>query len=36
MLQQATGDAAEFLQPRLADPPVTFRLWEGILVGRRA
>ncbi len=35
MLQQAAGDAAEFLQPQLADPPVTFRLWEGILVGRR-
>jgi len=36
MLQQAAGDAAEFLQPQLADSPVTFRLWEGILVGRRA
>lgn len=36
MLQQATGEAAEFLQPELAATPPTFRLWEGIIVGRRA
>lgn len=36
LLQQATGEAAEFLQPHLNESPVTFRLWEGLLVGRRS
>lgn len=36
LLQQATGDAAEFLRPHLNEPPVTFRLWEGVLVSRRS
>ena len=35
MLHQATGAAAEFLQPEIAAAPPTFRLWEGIVVGRR-
>jgi len=35
MLRQATGDAAEFLRPEIDDAPQTFRLWEGIIIGRR-
>lgn len=35
MLHQATGAAAEFLQPEFGVPSQTFRLWEGIIVGRR-
>lgn len=35
MLHQATGAAAEFLQPEFDVPAQTFRLWEGIIVGRR-
>ncbi len=36
MLHQATGAAAEFLQPAPDGQPVTFRLWEGILLARLA
>lgn len=36
MLHQATGEAAEFLQPNIDASPQTFRLWEGIIIGRRA
>ena len=36
LLQQATGEAADYLQPHLNESPVTFRLWEGLLVGRRS
>lgn len=35
MLRLASGEAAEFLQPELTAAP-TFRLWEGIVIGRRA
>jgi hypothetical protein len=35
MLRQATGEAAEFLQPEIDTASKTFRLWEGIVVGRR-
>jgi ubiquinone/menaquinone biosynthesis C-methylase UbiE len=35
MLHQAHGEAAEFLQPEIDAPSQTFRLWEGIIVGRR-
>jgi ubiquinone/menaquinone biosynthesis C-methylase UbiE len=36
MLRQTTGAAAEFLQPALDGPSVTFRLWEAILLARFA
>lgn len=36
LLREATGEAAEFLQPAFDDAEITFRLWEGIFVGRRA
>jgi ubiquinone/menaquinone biosynthesis C-methylase UbiE len=35
LLYQASGEVAEFLQPEINAASPTFRLWEGIVVGRR-
>ena len=35
LLREARGDTAVFLQPQLEDMPITFQLWEGILLGKR-
>jgi ubiquinone/menaquinone biosynthesis C-methylase UbiE len=35
LLSEAAGAAAEFLQPQIGEGAGSFRLWEGILVGRK-
>jgi ubiquinone/menaquinone biosynthesis C-methylase UbiE len=36
LLRESSGETADFLQPYLDEEPATFRLWEGIIVGRQA
>ncbi|MFO7633252.1 MAG: hypothetical protein R6W76_11960 [Caldilinea sp.] len=36
LLRESSDETADFLQPYLDEDPVTFRLWEGIIVGRQA
>ena len=35
LLRESHGDTAAFLQPHLEERPITFQLWEGILIGKR-
>lgn len=35
LLHEARGDTAAFLQPHVDAAPITFQLWEGILIGEK-
>ncbi len=35
LLRESHGESAAFLDPQLEEQPITFQLWEAILIGRR-
>lgn len=35
LLRKASDEAFDFLHPQLDAPPMTFQLWEGIIIGRK-